>query len=296
MPRHRQTGFTLVELLVVIAIIGILIALLLPAVQAAREAARRSQCTNHLKQMSLAFHTYHDVFKAFPDGGRNQCDSPVPSYVPASQCSGSPAPGCCGPYNRGEWSWPYQILPQVEQKPLYDNPSDSTIYVTPVSTYYCPSRRQAKLYGGSAKIDYAGCAGSTGGDGVMVRRLTGPITFADVRDGTSNTIMLGEKQLSISKFGQTYDDNEPYVAPGWDSEIFRIGSPTYPPGPDEAHCSDVVGVADPYTGCNNFGSSHPGVLNTSMADGSGRPISFTIDTEVFRRLCARNDQLSVTVP
>jgi len=286
-------GFTLVELLVVITIIGILIALLLPAVQAAREAARRSQCMNNLKQIALAFHHYHDSYRAFPDGGKNECDSPVP---PGAQCTpsspGGQAPGCCRPYSRGEWSWPYQILPFLEQTNVYQLTSDSLIYQTPISTYYCPSRRAAVLYNNVAKIDYGGCAGSTGSNGVVTRRGTPAVIFAHITDGTSNTLLAGGKQLNPHRFGQTYDDNEPYVATGWDSEIFRIGSQTEPPGPDSQHPSYTA--TDPYVGSNRFGSAHPGIFNATLVDGSGRAISFTVDLEVFRRLCARDDGLPVS--
>jgi prepilin-type N-terminal cleavage/methylation domain-containing protein len=293
-------GFTLVELLVVIAIIGILIALLLPAVQAAREAARRSECSNHLKQMGLAFHNYHDVHRAFPDGGKSGCDNPV---TPGSDCGSDVYRN--GPYNRSDWSWPYQVLPFIEQKTVYDNTNNTVVYQTPISTYYCPSRRSAQVYNGTAKIDYAGCAGTTMGntgnttpsDGAVVRRGTGPMRFATIEDGTSNTMLVGEKQLNRGKFGQTYDDNEPYVSAGWDSEIVRIsGTATSPerPGPDTEHPS-LTNTADGNVGSNRFGSSHPGVFLISLADGSGRGISYTIDMETFRRLCARNDGKPVSL-
>ncbi len=288
----RPSGaFTLVELLVVIAIIGILIALLLPAVQAAREAARRSECSNHLKQMGLAFHNYHDVYHAFPDGGKNGCDTPT---TPGSDCSSDVYKN--GPYNRSDWSWPYQILPFIEQKTVYDSTNNNTIYQTPISTFYCPSRRSAQLYNSQAKVDYAGCAGTTGSDGILVRRGTGSLTFASIEDGTSNTMMLGEKQLNRGKLGETYDDNEPYVAAGWDTEIYRIsgGFPAtgstvteYPPGPDSEHTS--LTASDKYSGSSRFGSSHPGTFNIMLGDGSGRGISYTIDMEVFRCLCSRKD-------
>lgn len=291
-------GFTLVELLVVITIIGILIALLLPAVQAAREAARRAECINHLKQMSLGFHNYHDSFGVFPDGGKNECTSPVAPWVDAaSRCTapgGGNAPGCCGPLNRGEWSWPYQILPYLELQSVRELPGDSLIYQTPVATYYCPTRRPIRLYGNVAKIDYAGCAGSSGSDGILVSRASRTVTVADIRDGTSCTIMLGEKQLAVDKFGSTYDDNEAYVAPGWDSEIYRRGSPSFPPGHDSLHPSYTN--ADPYVGSEYFGSSHPSVFNAAFADGAVRSLGYNIDLEVFHRLCMRADNLPVTVP
>ncbi len=287
------------ELLVVITIIGILIALLLPAVQAAREAARRGQCINHLKQMALAFHSYHDTYTVFPDGGKNECNAPIaPGVDSASRCSapsgGGNAPGCCGPYGRGEWSWPYQVLSYMELQSVRDFTIDSMVYQTAVPTYYCPTRRSPRLYSSVAKIDYAGCAGSSGSDGVLVQRGTRTITIADIRDGTSCTILLGEKQLNVDKLSQTYDDNEAYVAPGWDSEIYRRGSLTYPPGPDTRHPSYTA--TDPLVGSEQFGSSHPGVFNAALADGSVCSIGFTIELEAFRRLCVRNDLLPVSVP
>src|SRR5262249_4332595 len=141
--------------------------------------------------------------------------------------------GCCSPYDRTEWSWTYQFLPYIEQLDIYRNTNNSVIYRTPVKIMYCPSRRSPSLYGNEAKTDYAGCAGSNGNNGMLVRTGLRPVRIpTDVPDGLSNTIMLGEKQLNIARFGLTYDDNEPYVAPGWDSEIFRVGSTSRLPGPD----------------------------------------------------------------
>ena len=191
-PR-KQRAFTLVELLVVIAIIGILIALLLPAVQAAREAARRSQCSNHLKQFGLGMHNYHDTYKMFP-AGINECQPRI--------------------------SWFPQFLPFIEQGPLFDQMDfDTQNYIccggwpnavinATVPTALCPSDPQAgtKLQQGFHG-NYVGCAGSTefnaagtGGDccGGLNDRLNGmffgrsQIKFASVIDGTSNTVMFSE--------------------------------------------------------------------------------------------------------
>jgi len=104
MARTKRKAFTLIELLVVIAIIAILIALLLPAVQQAREAARRTQCKNNLKQMGLALHNYHDVYDRFPN---------------ASMAADTPQPGCSGWVLSRGWSWRVAILPYVEQANLY---------------------------------------------------------------------------------------------------------------------------------------------------------------------------------
>ena len=280
--KSNRDAFTLVELLVVITIIGILIALLLPAVQAAREAARRMQCSNHLKQISLAFHNYHFTFGVFPDGGKDKPGSDL--------CN-----GCCNADNRGDWNFFYQIMPFIEQDNLYREPSDSTIYRTPIATYYCPSRRRATRYpndNGTARADYAGCRGDrqTPANGAVVRRVCdAAVDFAAIRDGTSNTLLLGEKQTNPYYFGLSGGDNEPYVNAGADQDQFRTAQ--QPPASDSEHPAEP-----PTYWSTRFGSSHPGAFNGALADGSVRTISFSIDMETFRRLCVRNDGLPLTLP
>ncbi len=293
---HRgRAAFTLVELLVVITIIGILISLLLPAVQSAREAARRLQCTNNLKQIALAFHSYHVTWGVLPDAGKDDrpCGEPGPPHIAAHN-------------NRGEWNFFYQIMPHIEQMGLYNEPSHTTIYRTPVPLYYCPTRRRPGRYptdSGTARADYAASSGdksistgsSTPSNGVVdVRTCAPPIDFAMIRDGLSNTLMLGEKLLHPNWFGRCGGDNEYYVNSGVDQDHIRNARPLNtsgtlgPPIPD----SQAPVGNDPFWP-QRFGSSHTGGFNAAMADGSVRSISYSIEPETFRRLCVRNDGLPV---
>src|SRR5688572_11505918 len=131
--RRRSPAFTLVELLVVIAIIGVLVALLLPAVQAAREASRRTKCSNSVKQFGLAFHNHHDVLGLFPDGGENWS----PTAYPRSFQQGAPATA-----PNQNWGWGYQILPYIEQTSVWQNADDAVVRGVTLPVYFCSSRRK----------------------------------------------------------------------------------------------------------------------------------------------------------
>ncbi|PHR96479.1 MAG: prepilin-type cleavage/methylation domain-containing protein [Blastopirellula sp.] len=309
-----RRAFTLVELLVVIAIIGILIALLLPAVQQARESARRIQCTNHLKQIGLAWQNHHDTYKFFPTGGYHW------SYH-ITYDRDSPAIG-----KQQGAGWAYQILPFMEQQNVYegsggaDNLAKSIIAMeTPIAGYYCPSRRPAIAHPENndwyrcntqkltlsdkrrhefAQTDYA--ASNSDRDGVLSRPTnsgcngstpTQPkdnhkqweITMSAITDGTSNTLMVGEKRLATQNLGKYQgDDNEGYTS-GWDHDVLR--STRRQPLPD------------PRTGngANRFGSSHPGGFNALLVDGSVRFIPYTIELTMFDRLGKRSDGQVLTL-
>jgi prepilin-type N-terminal cleavage/methylation domain-containing protein len=285
--RCGRRGFTLVELLVVIAIIGVLIALLLPAVQAARESARRSQCTNNLKQVALGFVNYHDTFRVLPDGGKDGGTAPV------SKANAGCSALCCSGCSRGEWNWAYQILPFVEQQALFDHPKDATIYATPVGIYYCPTRRSPITFGNYGKLDYAACAGdTTAQNGAVVERaVVAPVRLADLFDGTANTLIVSEKQQNVNNFGGSGGDNEPWANSGWDQDNIRYGKLTEPPAPDADYP-----IEPPTFWSNRFGSSHPSAFNAAFADGSIRSLSYSVEPEMFRRMCVRNDRLTVTLP
>ncbi len=225
LPARKHRGFTLIELLVVIAIIAILIALLLPAVQQAREAARRTQCRNNLKQLGLALHNYHDVYRRFPFGSiENRSGSPT------WESAGATATG---------WAWSAYLLPYFDQGNVYNqinfnkymvNPADTSaaqlqntaLIANPLPAVRCPSdlAPPAEMTPASgtevmqATTSYCGSAGSFNGaqngddprrsDGFFYRAYTTSpaaqsIRMRDIRDGTSNTIMLSEHSYQNSK-------------------------------------------------------------------------------------------------
>src|SRR3954454_4417085 len=201
--RHRP-AFTLVELLVVIAIIGVLVALLLPAVQAAREAARRMKCQNNLKQIGLALHNYHDSFGRFPAAYYRAWPTSVGSTF------GTPG-----------WGWGTMILPRLEQQGLYDalnvNTTQATgaatmkpLAQTPLQMFRCPSDTGKPLnlnrasYATSNYIAVFGAlydqasigqpvvAGSVPSAGTGMFSANSGVRMAEVSDGLSNTVMIGE--------------------------------------------------------------------------------------------------------
>ena len=308
-----KKGFTLIELLVVIAIIAILIGLLLPAVQKVREAAANLQCKNNLKQIGLAMMTYHDANMAFTYAG-----------------SDGPDVNCCKASTRVGWTWCFQILPFMEQNNVYTLPNttagDTLVQNTIIKNYYCPSRRQPVVYSTGARCDYAGNGGTSmaikGVDGMLVSQWSNyptpanPITFppsnsarkiTDVVDGTSNTIMIAEKQVHISTMGTSKagGDNEPWHNSGWDQDHVRFGKD--PDGGNivngvDLNPNDSLPLPDSKhpnsTGGNfwstRFGSSHSGIFNAVFSDGSVKSMSYNIDAANWLRICKINDGEVIT--
>ncbi|MGE3807465.1 MAG: DUF1559 domain-containing protein [Gemmataceae bacterium] len=295
-PRATEHGlraaFTLIELLVVIAIITVMMGMLVPAVQKVREAANRSRCTNHLKQIALAMIAHHTRTDAFPTAGRNAGSSRTNPASPAN-------------YKTQEWGWAYQILPQMEQDNLWASATDATVTGTAVPMYYCPSRRSPGLVGGLAMTDYAGSAGvdatnpqageSLGSamDGIIVRTGYGPqgtppnaytgVNNRDIPDGNSNTVLVAEKRLNGSLLGAAQPgDNNGYVSGCNDDNMRWAMSLPAPDGPGGSQFA--------------FGSAHGGSFNAAFADGSVRPISYTISLGILKAACSRNDGVPYSMP
>jgi prepilin-type N-terminal cleavage/methylation domain-containing protein len=293
-----RRGFTLIELLVVIAIIGILIALLVPAVQKVREASARSQCQNSLKQLALGVHGYHDVKKRTPFNGRNNPGATTQQ-------------GCCG-INDTFWSWIARSLPYIEQEALYIKGNVETgtlaasgILDTPLTLLWCPSddtnlrkTRTDAADLGSNKIgltNYKGVSGSNWGDGdPQWRYPPGNATshdgiyfgngmfyrddtrfklrITDITDGTSNTFMIGE------------DVPEKTLWSSWPYSNNAVG--TCGIGPNATKPSGVEYTPNDWPNNYSFRSKHADGLQFALADGSVRFISNSIDIQLYRNLAS----------
>ena len=278
LPKGRlpAAGFTLVELLVVIAIIGILVALLLPAVQAAREAARRTQCSNNLKQIGLALQNYHNSFKEFPPGTQ---------------------------YGDDDYGWGCMILPMLEQGTIFDqidvaaDERNITIPLQPgvtdqvIPAFICPSNPMDLLHspirgdvGGHGRSDYKGCLGSEGGaiTGMFgkIKHFAKPTRIKDVLDGTTNTFAVGE---------------------GYTKFMIEIDGPDHPNagdfgvwvGTNTQHQNVVAETALKHIPNgdrdDSFASAHTGGIQMSFADGSVQYVSENVDMETYGYLGDKAD-------
>lgn len=261
-----RPAFTLIELLVVMAIIGVLVALLLPAVQAAREAARRLGCVNNLKQVGIGLHGYHDVFGTFPAGG----------WI------ASPGQPGTALMNSG---WSSAVLPWVEQKSLYDSlnlnlpykaAQNSTAASTVLRVYLCPSEPRRSLWNQapgdpfpSADADYGGMYGPRG---IGVAPITNNpprgafvfnqnISMAQVRDGSTQTIFVGEAPEAINAM--------------WASghNLFDQSAP--------------INARPKYEYGEELTSQHSGGVNAVFGDGSVHFLKNSMNVNVLAALCTR---------
>jgi prepilin-type N-terminal cleavage/methylation domain-containing protein len=276
--RGCRSAFTLIELLVVIAIIAIMLGLLLPAVQKVRAAAARMTCQNNLKQLALAFHAHHDENQFFPTGGWDW--STPPTYV-----NGAPAVGA-----DQQAGWGFQVLPFIEQTNVWKGGQATTdgdralvAIAARLSVFFCPARRAPQTvsysypgYLGGATATHGLCDYSASNlDNTGVVRQYKPTRMADITDGTSNTLLLGDKRLNLTNLGQPQaDDNEGYTC-GWNEDTMRLTSVR--PSPD------FFGDPSLYGG-KQFGSSHVSGLNVALADGSVRSVSYSISQATFQAL------------
>lgn len=321
-PRHRVRGFTLIELLVVIAIIAILIALLLPAVQQAREAARRTQCKNNLKQIGLAMHNYHDVSLSFPIGsntGQNQS------------------------FGVSYWAG---LMPYFDQANMYSQLSFDGLHPgwtarntgilngraangLPFSMMLCPSSPLPTMRntgGGNVTCmpQYVGingatddtatpsqftqtppqrgccnCCGSVTGGGITSRGgllvVNQAIKIRDITDGTSNTIMVGE-QSNFVKNADGTGQNRINGHHGWlmgthrwgftNRRAFNLTTVRYPPN---SVTLGIAGVGNNDGPNNGLFSAHTGGVQVLQGDGSVRFLSENVDMLTLRFLCSRGD-------
>ena len=269
MHKARRVGFTLVELLVVIAIIGILVALLLPAVQAAREAARRMSCSNNLRQIGIGLHNYHDTLSSFPIGALEMRYLRNPD-------------GSLRYPNGVQIAWSALLLPFIEQTPLhdtidfgkaFDGPENADAAATVLPIYICPTvPRDSPRVQGRGAIDYGGIYGeriTSRNDppkGTML--YTKVIQIADIKDGTSNTLIVAEDS-------------------GWEDGQWINGLNLF----DQAYP-----INDAPSFENDIGSEHPGGALALFCDGSVRFLAETMDLKPLAAICTRKGREIFEMP
>jgi prepilin-type N-terminal cleavage/methylation domain-containing protein len=312
----QQGAFTLVELLVVIAIIGVLVALLLPAVQAARESSRRTQCSNHLRQLSLACQNHHDTHLFFPSGGWGWRWIIDPDLPP-----GKNQPG----------GWVGAVLPYIEQANVLSvgagtaaatkQANLTTLAQTPIKAFNCPSRRPTRPFvhqtpprhyfntnqpTQAGRSDYAANAGNQG-FGTTVTISTrywddGPTTLAgadayawwgtnhngvifqrsqvrmaEITDGTSHTYLVGEKSMNIDTYTTGLESgDDQHMFIGFDEDTLRWANSVVAQPGQDRRGATVA--------TRGFGSAHPAGLNMAMGDGSVRILRYTIDRAAHQAL------------
>jgi len=311
MNRKRRSGFTLIELLVVIAIIAILVALLLPAVQAVREAARRSQCQDHLHNWVIGLHNYEGTHKTYPQGAMGLGNSAT------------------APTNN--FGWHVMVLPFVEQKPLYDQFNFSLNYATaPNSARYqdsfdllfCPSATKQFTENTTTDytVHYVGIAGAHGtyvangttrtydfigsptGNAAGGGYATNGILCKnrhygtrDMVDGLSNTLMVGEIAWDGLRRGFLRDHHRRWTwgSPGTGAEQGTYSVRNVVSSINAAGFDNVVGS---YYNNVSFGSEHPGGAHFSLGDGKVTFISENVDLAVYKGLSSREGNETVSVP
>jgi prepilin-type N-terminal cleavage/methylation domain-containing protein/prepilin-type processing-associated H-X9-DG protein len=323
-----RSAFTLVEVLVVIAIIGVLVALLLPAIQQARETARQAQCRSNLKQMGLALHNYHGSHGAFPPGVVSKLANPE-WVLPAGNCTA--APDDFGP----GWSFFARMLPYLEQAAVHssinfnlrlDHPANAAARTSVVGTYRCPgdfgpslisvydcgappsANNTPTVLTDAASTSYVGSLGGakTGGDpdygcyehqpfnGIFHRNVA--IRSSDISDGLSTTVGIAERHSGFVRSAWAG------IVPGQEA-LYNFDARPLPYNPQLPPCqnwrSTIVAVVahsrqssmnDPTGSPGGFYSPHRVNSNFLFMDGSVRVLTARIPREVMWALCTRNNQ------
>ena len=332
----KRIGFTLVELLVVIAIIGILVALLLPAIQAAREAARRTQCVNNLKQLGLALHNYHDTHNTFPPGGLWSCWNPWDPLP--TQCQ---PPAFTGNARVARGSTFVHLLPYVEQQPLYDaidftggdvhNQTIGGLLLRRhiISAFVCPSDTNGDLFADDRAVaNYAGSEGnqSKGDSGPEGCRpcpdgpvfgalntacnLPGPpsgdpvrgVFFREGHRWTCRMKAISDGLSSTILMGEVRRDCSTHVQAGWANANSQSGMTTTAIPINYDSCSRVdSGIGHCWRSCNwntafGFKSRHPGGAHFVMGDGATRFFDENINWCTYQKLGHKSDGEPVSVP
>lgn len=292
--RPSQRGLTLVELLVVIAIIGLLAAILLPAVQAARETARRAQCTNNLKQIGIALQNYHDQSGSLP-----------PGYISGFTSTGDDTgPG---------WGWASFLLPKVEQKAAYDaiqfslpieSPANATARLLEFPVYLCPSDSTAKAWWAwtrdpvtgapVAQICQVGAANYVGmygdsepgvdGNGLFFRNSF--IRLRDITDGLSQTIAAGERSHDFGDATWVGSVTGAVLFPD-DNNGIGFARPENSTGMVLGHAGEGFGPGDPTADVNQFYSPHGRGVNFLFADGHVRYLPVNTDYRSYPAMSTR---------
>ncbi|TWT30023.1 DUF1559 domain-containing protein [Blastopirellula retiformator] len=297
----RRRAFTLVELLVVIAIIGVLIALLLPAVQQAREAARRMSCSNNLKQIGLGLHNYHDTFGSLP-----------PMIVKSGESPDDVRPA---------WAWSALLLPMLELGNQHDALQVGTLSLTDsaataegaavlgtaLPAFLCPSEAGASdvtaravsgvnlgrssypgVNGHGPRVYYYDQGPTASASGIFSDRVKG-FLFRDVIDGTSNTMAVGERTQTLPRTTEQTSTQWAGASHGEEDDSGYRGSL------EVAGCTGYP-LNEPYVdGVTNwqykhwFRSFHPGGAQFAFVDGSVHFIADTIDMTTYRNLSNRHD-------
>jgi prepilin-type N-terminal cleavage/methylation domain-containing protein len=319
---RRRTAFTLVELLVVIAIIGVLVALLLPAVQAAREAARRTKCINQTKQLVLACHNYHDTLGTLPSGVLNLNTPNAPNQAFAPSGSSFQASNWCSANSNNSTArapWSVLILPFIEEQNRYDQFRVGEAFTAssnvPGSTanhnqfklnnerFQCPTDPNSSKTANNSNYYAVQGGGPTpvcttqGGQRVFFTNgamfWNSRIKFSDFIDGTSNVYMIGETKYCLTPSGRSDGYYTGWATAGKNDEFgspYICAAAMLQPNSIRKHGgnSDTLNVMT-----RLFGSFHPAGLNFGMGDGSVQFVSFNIDLTTHQQIANRQDRLPI---